>query len=172
MPRLLATALTTTTWLVASAACHDQLPCPDCDAGDQAADDSDPPSDLPCGGADLMTDDLNCGSCGNVCPVRFAGDEWEAGGCVKGECGPIWTDCVIPAFGDSCDEICTVTGGSCVPRGCNEHTAMLFNVEIDGSCDVTAHGPHGTMAGACDEPIPWQATERYATQTFCCCKYE
>ena len=172
MRRLLTTALTTT-WLMMATACHDnQLPCPDCGDDDQAADDADPLPDVPCGGADLLTDDNNCGSCGKQCPVMFRGEEWEAGGCVQGECGPTWSDCWSSGIGETCDEICTATKGTCVPQGCSGgYTAMLFNVGLDGWCNPLA-GTHGTMTGACDEPIPWEVTIEYATETSCCCQYE
>ena len=53
--------------LSAMAACHDPLPCPDCDEADIADEpnDTEPMPDLPCGGADLVTDNSNCGACGN-----------------------------------------------------------------------------------------------------------
>ena len=171
MRRLLATALTTT-WLVMSTACHNnRLPCPDCDADDQAADDSDPVPDLPCGGADLLTDDYNCGSCGNECPVALRGEEWEAGGCVQGECGPTWSDCSPSGFGETCNEVCE-PWGACVPQGCSGgYTAMLINVGLD-ACNPLG-GPDGTMTGPCDEPIPWEVNEDgEATHALCCCKYE
>ena len=87
-----ARAIYLTLALVAGAtACgaRNPIPCSDCD---DAADDmqEDPVPDLPFGGADLLTDPLNCGSCGNDC-VQYAGTEWEVGSCQTGVCsGSSW----------------------------------------------------------------------------------
>jgi hypothetical protein len=46
--------------------CRGALPCPDCDPDDDPMAEGAVP-DLPCGGADLQTDALNCGSCEQFC---------------------------------------------------------------------------------------------------------
>ena len=95
--------------LVGATACRQPLPCDDCDAHEDEQDAAeDPIPDLPCGGADLMTDNDNCGVCGNECDVWYEGTEWEGGGCEAGKCGPRWHNCWNSTGNAStCDEICT-----------------------------------------------------------------
>jgi len=85
---------------LAALACRPPQPCDEgCEDGaDDVSEDSDLPAltDLPCGGADLMTDDLNCGSCGNECYIQDTDTavtgEWRGGGhCVDGQCGSVWS---------------------------------------------------------------------------------
>jgi hypothetical protein len=145
-------------------ACGDPIPCSDCD--DSAADmEGDPMPDLPCGGADLMTDPLNCGSCGKLCQF-FPGTEWAAGGCESGECvGPGWSNCYWEAFGPTCGAICAGSDMTCVAGGCSGYTAMLLQVASDFDFSCTEPDPYATMQGPCDEPIPY---EMY-TYVMCCC---
>ena len=118
--------------------------------------------DLPCGGADLMTDNLNCGSCGNECTVFFEGLDWEAGSCQAGKCGPVWIPCLTSVFGATCEELCG--GLTCVANGCSGSTGLLF-AELYG-CEVDDE-PIKTMDGACDQPIPWSDDD--VTHARCCC---
>lgn len=94
---------------------NDVVPCTDCDANQ---DDDAPLPDLPCGGADLMTDNLNCGSCGSECALMYEGTPYEAGTCKMGECGPLWADCLpeLPMF-VTCADVCAGYDLSCV--GCS-----------------------------------------------------
>ncbi len=63
------------------AACRPGQPCPSCEDDEaELGDVADVPADLPCGGADLQTDDFNCGECGNICTVKADGTDYEAGG--------------------------------------------------------------------------------------------
>lgn len=163
--------------VVASApACRGPVPCPDC--GEQAeADDADAPPadlpplpDLPCGGADIRNDNYNCGSCGNECPLWYEGSEWEAGTCVEGVCGPLWTDC-LEQFGDTCGEICALGSDQfCVANGCSGFTALLFDTLVFSPCEnPVPDGPAGVMTGSCDEPIPWQSDFENPPRVQCCC---
>jgi hypothetical protein len=149
-------------------ACSDPIPCSDCD--DSAAEmeeEVDPTPDLPCEGANLMTDPLNCGSCGNDC-LWFAGTEWEAGGCQAGECvGPGWAPCASEAQGSTCSEICAPYDKACVAGGCGGHTALLMSVGGDFDSDCVAPYPYATMQGPCDEPIPYRTD--VITNVRCCC---
>jgi hypothetical protein len=101
MPRIPATALTVLFFLGA-AGCN-APPCPDCEEpadvgdadGDGDGDGDEPLPDLPCGGADLMTDNLNCGTCGHECGVWYEGTEYQAGACEQDECSRSgWFGCV------------------------------------------------------------------------------
>jgi hypothetical protein len=96
---------------VIAAACHDPQPCPDCDEqAEGEAEEGPPPLDLPCGGADFMTDNLNCGSCGNACTVWWEGTDWEAGSCAEGVCGPEWRTCLpVLGEGETCEQLCVST---------------------------------------------------------------
>src|SRR5690606_24815769 len=93
----------TITLLLAAAAmltgCRSKPPCLDCDDHGDDFDlphaDEDPLPDLPCGGADFMTDSHNCGGCGNECPLWYEGTNWEAGAGDQGQCGPGWAGCYV-----------------------------------------------------------------------------
>jgi hypothetical protein len=66
MKRTRSTTLTALLLFLSIAGCRGPLPCTGCE---EQGEDESPPDDLPCGGADLMTDNLNCGACGNECAV-------------------------------------------------------------------------------------------------------
>ncbi|MFO7566931.1 MAG: hypothetical protein R6X02_30080 [Enhygromyxa sp.] len=164
--------------LLATTACRNALPCPDCDdEADEQDDQADEPlPDLPCGGADLMTDNLNCGTCGHECVLWYSGTEYEAGTCNQGVCGPGWTDCQsggFPGGFSNCAEICVALGQTCVPQGCAGLTAMMYEVNFDGwGCDPTSRKPVVTMTEACDEPIPWLNNGETARHAMCCCDFQ
>jgi len=167
--------------LLATTACRDQLPCPDCDEKadeqDDDQDDDEPLPDLPCGGADLLTDNLNCGSCGHECVLWDAGTPYESGGCIEGQCGPRWTYCQAGGFPggfSNCSEICTALGETCVPDGCAGYTAALYDVDFDGhGCDPKTSTPAVTMTGDCDEPIPWASDDDESMREVkCCCDFQ
>lgn len=160
--------------LVGATACRQPLPCDDCDALEDEQDVAeDPVPDLPCGGADLMTDNDNCGVCENECNVWYEGTEWEGGNCQAGECGPSWgpVGCFnSTANGATCEELCELVDLDCVPAGCSGLTAMLLNVShfsIEG-CSLD-DGPDATMTGACTDPIPWETTDEWDRHVMCCC---
>lgn len=158
-------------------ACPGPLPCPDCDTANDddkgIGNDDAPLPDLPCGGADLETDNLNCGTCGHECPVWYVGTEYEAGTCHAGVCGPGWSSCVggVPPE-DNCAEVCTGFGASCVPNGCSGYTGLLFEVLFGEGCDPSSYTPAATMTGGCDEPIPWMTTGDYPREVSCCCDHQ
>ena len=155
--------------LSCASACRDPLPCPECEEADieDSPDDSDLPPDLPCGGADLMTDNDNCGGCGNACNVWYEGTDVEAGTCVDGECGPYWTQC--NDYSDSsCAEVCAGYSRTCVAEGCSGLTAALYYVGLEGACQTES--PALTMTGSCDEPIPYESTIEGTVHAMCCCE--
>jgi hypothetical protein len=165
--------------LVGMSACRDKLPCPDCDedaAVEAEGNDDTPLPDLPCGGADLMTDNVNCGTCGHECVLSYPGTEYEAGTCNEGVCGPGgWSDCIAGGIDpyENCTEICIALGETCVPNGCAGLTGMLFSVDFEGwGCGVPAHTPVATMSGGCEQPIPWMNTDENPQDVNCCCDFQ
>jgi hypothetical protein len=162
------------------AACGPDQPCPTCD--DDGADD-DPPTDmaedlpdLPCGGADLQNDDLNCGTCGNECRIMAAGD-YEAGGCIAGVCSPTWYGkewlWYEPGW-PTCDEVCataTYDTLSCQRNGCVGLTGFVCNWWGFGPCDDTLTSgfpPLLDFSGSCEEPIPLPDEDANFI-VYCCC---
>ncbi|MFO7566929.1 MAG: hypothetical protein R6X02_30070 [Enhygromyxa sp.] len=163
--------------LLATTACRNTLPCPDCDAEADEQDDQaeDPLPDLPCGGADLMTDDLNCGTCGRECILYYAGTPYEAGNCNQGVCGPGWTNCRPGGLSGglpNCAEICIGLGHTCAPQGCAGYTAMVHEVAFDGGCNPETKTPAVLMTGTCDEPIPWESDPEFVREVSCCCYFQ
>ncbi len=157
-------------------ACREKLPCTDC--GEDVADDNDheaepdlPRPDLPCGGADLMTDNLNWGTCGHECGLYYPGTPYEAGGCKAGKCGPGgWTvgepkDADDPQ--ENCAEVCAARGTTCVANGCAGLTGMMFDVLFGNS-----YGPIATFSGACEDPIPWNTPAENLLHVECCCDFQ
>lgn len=157
--------------------CRDPMPCLDCGLADDDDDEDNgdkPLADLPCGGADLMTDSLNCGSCGNACVLYYDGTDYEAGACSDGVCGPGWSTCFHEAFAfETCAEVCTALGRSCVADGCSGYSGLLFTVDFDGwGCNANLYAPAATITGACDQTIPWTATGDDPREVMCCCDFE
>lgn len=150
------------------------VPCTDCEADDAADQDDAPVPDLPCGGADLMTDNLNCGSCGNECIVWYEDTPYAAGICTQGVCGPGWTDCVPESMNySSCADVCELLGQSCVANGCAGYTGMLYGVNLDGwGCDPNNGDPGKVIAEGCDAPIPWMTTGDNPLEVMCCCDFQ
>jgi len=182
MPRIPTTTLTVLL-LFGAAGCRNTLPCTGCeepaDVDADAGDGDEPLPDLPCGGADLMTDNLNCGTCGNECWVWYEGSQYQAGGCEQGECSrSTWSICSTPYFGATCEEVCG--GRECLPGGCSGLTAMVFEVLPFHGCPTSSeltsgdYKPVMLLTGACDEPIPWepQGHNQFAREAMCCCESE
>jgi hypothetical protein len=72
--------------------------------------------------ANVQSDDLNCGSCGNVCDVVGT-----TGGCTNGACAPALSECVIVDDPPrSCNEICGDFEKICVDLGCNGMTFYWY----------------------------------------------
>lgn len=164
--------------LLATMACRKPpFPCPDCEDEDaEDADDDEPPlPDLPCGGADLLTDNLNCGSCGTECSLWKWDSPWDAGFCVDGKCGPGWTiTCIPEAIGlSTCAEVCEVwgEGHACVSGGCAGYAGILFDTDLDGNgCGPHFKPPVATVT-TCDEPIPWASNNEFTREVMCCCDF-
>ncbi len=166
--------------LLSTTACRDPLPCPDCgnaedgkvvDMGGNDGHEA-PLPDLPCGGADLMTDNLNCGTCGHECVIWGAGSTYEAGSCSAGVCGPGWTHCIPGAVPkQDCTVVCEALGQNCVSNGCAGYTGLLYEGIFGDVCDIY-EPPVATMKGGCDEPIPWESTGDFPREVMCCCDFQ
>jgi hypothetical protein len=127
--------------------------------------DLPPPFDLPCGGADLMTDNDNCGTCGHKCWDQifpFNSDDWSGGGgCNDGECGgPVWSACKWPENGSTCREL--LEPNAVCSSECNAKTpgttVLLFDSfnPFGGACfELISALPPQELALGCDDPIPY-----------------
>jgi hypothetical protein len=167
------TLILTFVGMLGMSACRDKPTCLECEEA-AAEDDGTPVPDLPCDGADLMTDNLNCGTCGNECGLYYPGTAYEAGGCREGVCGPGWSGCEpADAFDpeENCSEICSGLGQSCVPNGCAGLTGMMYDVLFGEGCDPT-RSPVVELSGGCDEPIPWTTPTENTIEVMCCCDFE
>ena len=104
--------------LVLLAGCRDPLPCPDCmDVAEDDPDEAEPLPDLPCGGADLLTDNNNCGSCGNECVVSLEGTDLGVWHMCRRKCGADWTQCNdYSGKHENCAEVCAGLDRSCARR--------------------------------------------------------
>ncbi len=162
--------------LIAVIGCHRSEPCSDnecSDADDNAAheDEGNSSSDLPCGGADLQSDDLNCGACGNACEISYADTPYSSGHCTNGKCRAQWDQCsLLSDQGDTCEELCALSNTKCVARGCpGEHndnvTALLF--ESPGPC-LTYYPVKEELVQDCDDIIEYEHNGNYWS-AHCCC---
>ncbi len=133
-----------------------------------------PTTDLPCGGADLMTDDLNCGSCGHECHIQdedpFMSDEWRGGGhCMNGQCGSWWGPCGGDTY-STCREILEAQGLEC-GTGCKAKTPGTTVVYFDVSESLGAFcwraGYPIEYSLGCDDPLPWNPD--HAAEGVTCC---
>ncbi len=95
----------------------------DASTGDGDTTETDTTSDgcgageMLCNGSctDVMTDDLNCGQCGNICETVG-----QSGGCDNGICAPALSECVTAEDPpQNCSDVCSGLGKSCVAQGCN-----------------------------------------------------
>lgn len=160
------------------AGCRPPRPCWDCNSAEDGEDDNeDLPQvdlpDLPCGGANLMTDNLNCGTCGHECIVDYAGTDYEAGTCSAGACGPSWSSCWTESeFWPTCAGLCAAAGEGCVANGCSGYTGILYEILFGDGCDPYDEPPVATMTGSCDEPIPWMSSGDYPRAVMCCCDFQ
>lgn len=159
--------------------CRNLPPCQDCDDAAAEDDASMPdlptPPDLPCGGADLLTDDLNCGTCGHACEVWYVDTVLETGGCVDGVCGPLWSHCFSEASNvANCSDVCAAYELSCVPNGCAGHTGAMYEpAGLDDICGpITSGPPDLVLDGACDDPIPWMSMVENPREVMCCCDFQ
>ena len=174
-----ATLILTCAILLGLSACRDKVPCADCGGG--FADDDTPVqdipmSDLPCGGADLMTENLNCGICGHECGLFYPGTPYEAGGCKAGVCGPGgWTSCDPKDADDpyeNCAEVCAAYSRTCVANGCAGLTGMMSDVLFGNGCGPGENGPLAEFSGSCEDPIPWMTPAENLLHVQCCCEYQ
>lgn len=128
--------------------CGPAQPCADNDCGDDLADGS------PCGGADLPTDNNNCGECDNVCEVNFEDTPYAAGGCQNGECGVQWGFCDQQRY-ETCEDFCEAFQMTCRLQACGGRTGLVLSGNPFMPGCLRLRQPYGEMAGSCDEPIPW-----------------
>ncbi len=100
---------------------------------------------------DPMTDEFNCGECGNVCPME-ALCEWGECECqptgtvlCEDECIDLGSDENCSACGDACDG---TIGESCIGGACACAAGWMM---CDGECvDVSLHDEHcGTCSVSC-----------------------
>jgi hypothetical protein len=175
------TLILTFVGVFAMSGCRDKPTCLDCEEAAADADDNDndnddtPMPDLPCDGADLMTDNLNCGTCGHECGLSYPGTEYEAGSCNEGVCGPGgWTDCTSGGNDpeENCSVVCISLGRTCVANGCAGLTGMMFEVIFGQGCGVPEWTPVAILSGGCDQPIPWMSTGENPRHVQCCCGYQ
>jgi hypothetical protein len=152
--------------------CRAPLPCPECGVAD---DMEEPVFDLPCGGADLESDVLNCGSCGNVCTVLYPDTQYAVGQCNAGECGgPFWYENeyehpnVVPTI--SCDEVCADYGRTCVAQGCSGKTGYMCGYFFQEGCLNNFFGITDWL-GACTEAVAWPEIDPGVQPAVgCCCE--
>jgi hypothetical protein len=175
--------LTSALFLLQLAACNrPPAPGPENEGEDLTAENEEEgvSPDLPCGGADLKNDDLNCGSCGDACNVRWPDTKYAAGGCIDGECGPRWTGWgghLPPPDNETCEEICAYGGIPCVPRGCSGLTAVVCEAygEFGVQCDLGDPLEEASIefAGECDEPVPYpdNVDPNVFVDFACCCDF-
>jgi hypothetical protein len=119
----------------------------------------DPPQML-CGDecVDVMSDDSNCGACGNECAAVL-----DAGGCVDGECSPTWSSCV-PATDPltSCTDLCQAEGfEACALCGPSSLSVIWFGVPMD--CEIGSLWD--AEAGSCQIQPDADLSSYYR----CCC---
>jgi hypothetical protein len=150
----------------------------DDELAEQGVADEDP-GPPPCGGADLQTDNLNCGSCGTECEIMWPGTHYAAGGCVEGECGPVWSAqfTALPSPDEwDCRKVCGFGDVDCVPGGCSDKTAFMCVTvgDFGDQCDLSDPLDEAYMVfeGSCDDPIPYPEglEPGFYPQYRCCCE--
>jgi hypothetical protein len=67
--------------------------------------------------------------------------------------------------------ICAALGHTCVPNGCAGLTGMMYDVLFGEGCHPQ-YGPVVTLAGGCDEPIPWMTPTENFIEVMCCCDFQ
>ncbi len=128
--------------------------------------------DLPCGGADLQTDNQNCGECGLECLIQFENTPYAAGACQAGECGPhYWTYISVDmTFPETCDDVCasfTNEGVSCTDSGCS--LAGYVCGAFDFGCELYMGGDPELEITTCDEIIELPVLDPGAVPVLACC---
>jgi hypothetical protein len=101
--------------------------------------------DIECDGVCVnpLTDNLNCGECGNMCVI-----EWELGGCVEGYCAPRLSDCVAWDNPIPCSEVCAQSVGSCVEMGCDGFTYYSYG----SLAQCLGYAYNAVSSAPCTEP--------------------
>ncbi len=93
---------------------------------------------------DLMTDPMNCGSCGRTCRFAHASATCDAGTCALGTCDPGYVD-IDGVVLTGCEYACTATG---------DETCNLRDDDCDGTVDEGDPGSGascGSSTGACTQ---------------------
>jgi hypothetical protein len=133
-------------------------------------EDLPPVADLPCGGADLETNNENCGTCGNECRVSFAGTKWEAGACVNAECGPNWSGLIgqqSPPL-ETCVDVCEFFSATCVSGGCAGVTGIMIDIPwFDPPVDIGSIDT--TEIATCNDPLHFTSDDETHSEVLCCC---
>lgn len=148
---------------------------------DDLAEETTAVADLPCGGADLENDDLNCGGCGKECLVEYPDGPFEAGNCNQGQCGPQWLSHYSGLIGGgdplppelTCEEVCAEYTLPCVAQGCSGLTAYRCSTLFGQGCSlVDPYEYPATYAVSCTETIPWPVGVDGGSEleVGCCCQ--
>jgi hypothetical protein len=177
-PQSFARALLLLPLLLAS--CSSPASVESTDRGDDGEEsDTGTPPDLPCGGADFMTDDRNCGTCGNECGVVWPGTDYTVGGCVAGECGPVWSKPLLmphPPEVLTCNDVCGLDDRKCLPRACADLTGYVCVglEEYGATCNLgnPKNFPPIEVVTDCDESVPYPNGLDDTDQAYlgCCCE--
>lgn len=142
------------------------------DPADSEDSEDGPVTDLPCGGADLLTDDFNCGECGRVCPISWDDGPYGSGHCREGECGPQLDLCALLSDPvDTCTEICAQSGAMQCVVGCpgvaNEWVAGLYYEETVPFTGCLPKAPTSEILD-CDAPL--EVVYDTYSSAHCCCR--
>ncbi len=157
---------------LAQLGCHRPVPCSTCNGEEDLVEEGEEEAlpDLPCGGADLQTDNQNCGECGLECLIQFEYTPYAAGACQAGECGPhYWTyNSVDMTFPETCADVCasfTNEGVSCTDSGC-PLAGFVCGTFFGNGCEF---GDSELEITTCDEIIEIPVLDPGAVPVLACC---
>jgi hypothetical protein len=135
--------------------------------------------DLPTSILDLPIVDLDCDGWGEECYVVWPNTLYEAGGCVEGECGPIWSGFfpMLPSPDPlTCEQLCGLDLVECIPGGCSGKTGLVcvLGGEYGYHCDLgdPLNHPQFVLTGECDEIPPHPEGLEFGVEIAhlnCCC---
>jgi len=156
-------------------ACERSSPCADCLAEEPVEEPAVP--DLPCDGADLEVDDLNCGACGAACSVTYVDTPYEVGHCSEGQCGPRWYAQTLDPIPEghplpelNCEEVCANVSLTCVAQGCSGKTGYSCVTAFGTGCSLTDEYFYpANWEGACADDIPLPDPDPGVNLKIGCC---